>query len=231
MPVIVTPQYLLEGAVYSLEQCGLLLRDANILYRSGSYANAVVLAAFAREELGRFKILLDLRRQVVAGKEFTVKQIRKRCEKHVVKQTAGMLSIVQRTDRDSELGRLLQIRTRANPQSEEWKKVDAEVAKITEQQRKRTPQMRHDQRISALYVQPNAGSKSWNRPVTTSPSAAHDFLNDAVNDYSGQYSQRYISSADPILKHIDPELYNALEQWTDRPELQPPEWPPLYAGS
>ena len=53
MPASVSPQYLLEGAVYALEQCGLLLRDANLLYRSGSYATAVALAAFAREEQRR----------------------------------------------------------------------------------------------------------------------------------------------------------------------------------
>jgi hypothetical protein len=30
---------------------------------------------------------------------------------------------------------------------------------------------------------------------------------------------------DPFLKHIDPELYDALEQWPERPELTPPVWP------
>jgi AbiV family abortive infection protein len=64
----VTPQYLLEGAIYALEQCGLLLRDANIMFRSGSYASVVVLAAFAHEELGRSSILFNLRREVIAGK-------------------------------------------------------------------------------------------------------------------------------------------------------------------
>jgi AbiV family abortive infection protein len=49
----VTAQFILEGSEYALEQCGLLLRDANVLYRNGSYASAVVLTAFAREELGR----------------------------------------------------------------------------------------------------------------------------------------------------------------------------------
>jgi len=62
MSASVSPQYLLEGAAYALEQCGLLLRDANLLYRSGSYASAVALAAFAQEELGRWKMLLDLNR-------------------------------------------------------------------------------------------------------------------------------------------------------------------------
>jgi len=66
MPTSVTPQYLLEGAAYALEQCGLLLRDANLLYRSGSYGSAVALAAFAREELGRWRILLELRKKLLA---------------------------------------------------------------------------------------------------------------------------------------------------------------------
>src|SRR5262249_43047922 len=43
---------LLEGAAYALEQCGLLLRDADPLYQSGSYASVIALAAFAQEEKG-----------------------------------------------------------------------------------------------------------------------------------------------------------------------------------
>ena len=89
MPPPVTPQCLLEGAVYALEQCGLLLRDANILFRNGSYANAVVLAAFAREELGRFIILLDFRKQALTGKKtFTIKAIQDHCDDHVAKPTS-----------------------------------------------------------------------------------------------------------------------------------------------
>ena len=67
MPTSVTPEYLLQGAAYALEQCGLLLRDANSLYSCGSYASAVALAAFAQEELGRWEILRKLRKQVLAG--------------------------------------------------------------------------------------------------------------------------------------------------------------------
>jgi hypothetical protein len=39
--------------------------------------------------------------------------------------------------------------------------------------------------------------------------AAPDFLQDAVNDHSGRYHQVYLTS----------DLYAAIEQWTDRPEL------------
>ena len=55
----VTADFLLKGYALALEQCGLLLRDAVLLYENKSYANAVVLAAFAREELGRSRILLS----------------------------------------------------------------------------------------------------------------------------------------------------------------------------
>ena len=90
----VTEQSLLRGAVYALEQCGLLLHDANTLYRSGSHATAVAVAAFAREELGRWKLLLGLRREVLGGKQFTVDDVIKKCGNHVAKQKAGMLSTV-----------------------------------------------------------------------------------------------------------------------------------------
>lgn len=79
----VTPEYLLKGAVYTLEQCGVLLRDAALLYRNEAYASAVVLAAFAREALGQWIILLDLRKAVNSGNEFTIAQIKERCGDHV----------------------------------------------------------------------------------------------------------------------------------------------------
>jgi hypothetical protein len=46
----VMPEYLLRGAALALEQCGLLLGDANCLFKNRTYASAVVIATFAREE-------------------------------------------------------------------------------------------------------------------------------------------------------------------------------------
>ena len=103
-----SPETLLKGAVYALEQCGLLLRDANILYRNRSYASAVVLTAFAREELGRYRILLEFWHRARDCKEtFTADQIRNACDDHVTKQQAGMFSSTMRADRDSGLGKVL----------------------------------------------------------------------------------------------------------------------------
>jgi hypothetical protein len=150
----------------------------------------------------------------MAGETFTVKQIDKRCEKHVEKQKEAMFSVVQRTDNSTVLGQLLQARGRAAPGSPEWKKIDEELEKITQLQLKQTPEARHKSRMKALYVEPL--ETGWNRPVETSETEARNFLTDAINDYSNA-QQRY----------VHPDLYDeldfraALERWQDRPELQP----------
>jgi AbiV family abortive infection protein len=103
----VTPRYILQGSVYALQQCGLLLRGASILYRNGAHANAVVLTLFAQEELGQSRLLDDLWRKASAGDTLTMEQIRDACKDHVAKQQAGMVSLTMRADNDSGLGKIL----------------------------------------------------------------------------------------------------------------------------
>jgi hypothetical protein len=62
-----------------------------------------------------------------------------------------------------------------HPQSEEWKKADAELKRIDEAKKKRTPTDRHEKRVEALYVEPKS-QHQWNRPAATSASTARDFL-------------------------------------------------------
>jgi AbiV family abortive infection protein len=211
--------YLLQGAVFALEQCGLLLRDARILCEAGSYASAVVLAAFAREELGRYRILRRLWQRTVAGESFSVKQIRKRCEDHVEKQREGMFSIVQRPDSNIALGQLLRARSSVAPGGSEWQNLSEEIDKITESQKKRTPGNRHERRMKALYAEPL--ESGWNRPAEISEAAARDFLTDAINDYAGQ-QDRYVNPDIYVNPDSgDSDFYAALGHWQDRPELQP----------
>jgi AbiV family abortive infection protein len=214
----VSSDYLLRGAALALEQCGLLLRDARILCEAGSYASSVVLTGFAREELGRYKILRGLWQRTVAGEGFSAKQIRKRCDQHVEKQKEGMFSVVQRADNSTELGKLLQARMRLAPGSAEWKKADEELEKITQSQIQRTPEARHKSRMKALYIEPL--ESGWNRPAETSEAAARDFLTDAINDYAGQ-QDRYVNPDIYVHPDLDySDFYAALRQWQDRPELQ-----------
>jgi AbiV family abortive infection protein len=218
MPDAVTPDYLLKGAVYNLEQCGVLLRDAALLYRSGAYASGVVLAAFAREALGQWKILLALREEVIGGKTFTIREIRDRCIDHVQKQKAGMLSITMRAHRDSGHGQLLMSRMTAKPGTVEWEKADEALKRIDRRMKRELPTERHEQREVALYVDPiePLSVDRWNRPsMEISKGLAQDFISDARNDYgvqSDHYTNRVI---------MEPDLSKALEQWLDRPKLVP----------
>lgn len=227
MSTSVSPRYLLKGAVYALEQCGLLLRGANLLYRKGSYASAVAMAEFAREEFGRWKILLKLRKEVVGGARITIKDIKDHCKNHVDKQEAGMVSIVISGDASSDPGKLVQTKIQAAFSTEEWKAVNEQLNKLTEEMKESVPGDRHRRRMSALYVDP-VFPERWKRPAKEfSQQDAYKVLQHAVNDYRLHLSQDY-TDLEIRLKDDDPELYQALMQWSDRPELPPPEdpaWP------
>ena len=148
----ITAQSLLHGAVYSLKQCGLLLGDAKLLYENGSYSTALAVAAFAHEDLGRWRILLELRKRVLAGENLAVEDVKTACGDHVRKQEAGMTSLTLRADNDSGVGKLLQSRLKAPLGSNERKEADKQVDRIDQLKSKRTPNDRHRMRMKALYV-------------------------------------------------------------------------------
>jgi AbiV family abortive infection protein len=220
----VSSAYLTTGAVYALEQCGFLLQDAVGLYRSGSYGSAVALASFAREELGRCNILLDLRTRLLAGETVSVQEIADSCEDHVEKQKRGALSTMQSGHKESGLGRLLESRRRADPQSEEWKIADDELGKIDEKQRKRAPLERHAKRLRGIYVDPDDSGVRWNRPREFSNQEAYAFLTAAANDYAIQ-QQKF----EPELGS-DAQLLKQIAEWADCPKfplVEHPNWPEL----
>ncbi len=221
---MVTDDFLLQGAVYALEQSGILLRDAVRLYNAGSYATAVVLAAFGWEELGREKILLSLRARVLQGETVTIDLIKAECVEHADKQRAGMLSIQIITHDDkSGLAKLLRKRAAAaaNPQSQGWKEAEAELAKLDQRLQRRTPADRHNQRAAALYVDPRS-EHQWNRPAEIAQLVAHQFIQAATNDYVGERDRRInIRGGDAP----NAEIFDAIAKWSDRPDLPVPEVP------
>jgi AbiV family abortive infection protein len=219
---------LLHGAVYSLEQCGQLLGDATLLYENHSYATALAVAAFAREELGRWTLLLALRKRILAGESLTVEDVKTACDDHVRKQEAGMTSLTLRAQNDSGVGKLLRTRIKAPLGSVERKEADQQLDKLDRQKSKRTPADRRQLRMKALYVD-ILSEVLWNQPAREiSQTAAYEFLVDAMNDYAPQRHQRYTDLS--FVKSFDPELHDALVQWSDRPEL-PQVMAPSYPAT
>ncbi len=217
-PVIA--QFLVEGAIYSLEQSGVLLRDSVTLYKVGSHGSAVVLAAFGREELGRYIILKDLHRGVVRdGKEVTRDDIAAACEDHVTKQERGRLSTVQRAMRGSGLGELMHKTLVSPPQSNDYRDAHMQLEDVRQRQEKRIPGDRHQARMDSLYVEPRY--TGWNRPIETSSEEASTFLIDFGNDYAVQRDK--IESG--LIEYDQPEFAGTLKQWAERPHLPVPVWP------
>lgn len=217
---MVTAQFLLEGIMYSLEQTGVLLRDASCLYRAGSYSSSIVLAAFAREELGRACILRDLRDKVLAGENVTVQEIKDECGNHVTKHERGQLSLVQRATDDQGLGKQLRARQNNHSHSPQYKRAEQQLDSVTRIMTKRTPQTRHELREKSLYVDPNENASGWNRPCQKSANEASTFLEDAMNDYRGMFDRFQGGS----LEWEDEVTWQALQEWPDRPELPAPQW-------
>jgi AbiV family abortive infection protein len=209
---VLTAQFFQQGIAYALEQCGLLLRDAGLLYDQGSYATAVVLAAFAREELGRSRILFDLFQEASKGKQISLEDVTKACADHVDKQEKAQLSTVMRGPRDSAIGKLLLAVMKCHPQSEEWKKAKAELGELEKRLAMRTPDDRHETRESALYV--DAKPNGWARPSEIEKEFAKNFLVDAVQDYA------VLLRRDP-----DSEFNKALQGWKEGPKIPDPVWP------
>jgi AbiV family abortive infection protein len=163
MSTTVSPLYLLKGAVYALEQCGLLLRDANTLYRSGSYANAVVFAVFAYEELGHWNILLDLRADVLSGRVLTAVQVQGYGNDHLPKLEAGVGPLTFSADQSTGLGRLLVTHRTAEHGSAEKNDAATKLEEAGEWKLGRIAEDRHKLRMSALYVDA-VSIQEWNRP-------------------------------------------------------------------
>jgi len=215
---MVTPVFLMEGAHYALEQCGLLLHDAITLFRNKSYATATVLAALAREELGKAIELRVMRREALEGKTLTVMDIKRRCgASHDKKQERGQTSVVVR---NVPLNDLLRKISEHDSQSEEYRKADAQLQEIVDKQKRRTPLERHQTRLKCLYVDPDDNGVAWKRPSDQTREDAETFLSDAANDYSTQYHLYHRGNVHGESK----EFYDALQQWAARPELPMLHW-------
>ena len=117
----VSADYLVRGVIYALEQSGSLLRDAKALYDIGSYGTAVAVASFAREELGRSDIVLDLWREAISGQTITIQDVKDRCDNHLEKQRRAVRSMTMMTNHDNGMGKLLAARQSADLHGEKRK--------------------------------------------------------------------------------------------------------------
>ncbi len=229
MAGIVTADFLLKGAMYALEQCGLLLHDAVRQCEHGSYATAVALAGFAREELGRHRLLRDKWEAVVQrGKTVTLKDIQGACANHVKKQEWGQIATVLRGSLNDQIGKLIRAAVEHEPGSSEHLEAEQRLKELQAAKRRRTPEDRHEQRMAALYVEPNDSGTDWKRPRDLKKEIAMHSVYDLANDYSA-----VLSHLEPGMIELEPPFLDPAElpfarkmlAWPERPTLLRPRWP------
>jgi len=216
---------LMKGSWFALVQAGHLLQDAVLLYHAGRYATAVGLAMFAREELGRYRLLRDWWHEAkTTGRSFDATEVRSRLDDHVEKQRAAVLSLTYEEPPDSVVGKLLIACIQNKIGSPEYNAAREELEKVDKWRARRLPHERHEDRMKALYVDLDPQSGAWKRPGDSfSRDEARRRINDALNDYRVQFdpTNRRIHNAERR-----PGLNECMDSWTDKPELpQPPDAP------
>ena len=214
---------LLRGLWFALEQAGLLLNHAVLLYDGGACPTAAGVALLAREELGRHAILQDLWAKAATGAPApTRSQLRALCEDHVQKQRRGMFSSSLRGEGESAWARLLRSLHTLPYHSREAAAVRDNVNLARLAKDKRTPDERHATRMRAFYVDLHDDANEWSRPTDLDPVLARDTLYDAVNDYS---VRRDNLTTPGVREFVNADLARALDAWGTKPSLPPPKWP------
>jgi AbiV family abortive infection protein len=216
---MVTDQFLLKGSVYALEQCGLLLRDATTLFKAGSYAGSIVMAAHAREELDRAILLRELRERVLTGLALSVADINQELEEHA-DQRLVRVSASPRAEADPELDELLQARLYDAPRGQKHQQADLFFEHISKEQAERTRNERHALLERCLHVGPESAGTHWHKPKAHSRERARHFLTEVLGDYAGERDRIETGLCHP--KHA--EFVNAVRAWAGRPDLPPPAW-------
>ncbi|MCG3205707.1 MAG: hypothetical protein KCHDKBKB_02430 [Elusimicrobia bacterium] len=222
VPKKVTTEFLLKGCLYALQQSGFLLEQAVCLFEKKYYSGCVVLSAFGREELGRSRIIEGLlKKNHTAPGSITTQNIVRLCDNHIEKQMHSQLSITMRGSKGSQISDLMQIMMKSKPGSSEYITADKNISEIREKLKHRKPNERHRARVLALYVDLDEKGNGWTMPCLTSRELAHEFLIDAINDYSLNMHR----IVEKNVKAQDPILFNILDSWKQWPEFWKPLWP------
>jgi AbiV family abortive infection protein len=213
---------LLKGAWYALEQCGILLRDASVLYGAKAYPSTVALAMIGREELGKFRLLLEeFRTAEGTGRLPTVEAIQAACANHIEKQKRAVLGLTFTADGPSTFGDAIKAQIKYKPKDAEYRAAEEIIQAGLKAMAKRAPESRHNSRMRAVYVDLDDSGSAWSRPSEMSQGECKKLINDAANDYVGQLDRMNL---DRLRGMGEPKLADALEGWRDRPELPGPAW-------
>jgi hypothetical protein len=218
---MVTAQFLLEGSVYALEQCGLLLRDATALFKAGSFASSILMAGLARESLDKAGRLRGLRERVLHGRGLVLPEIDAEFgEQDVEGVLAGAGADLRAPHNPRGEARINKQLTDASSAGG-YRQGDLFAELARREQARLTREEREALRAGCLHVRPDGGGVHWSRPKDHSREEARRFLLDALSDYAREKDRIETGLCRPE----DAGYVSAVRAWSDRPKLPTPAWP------
>jgi AbiV family abortive infection protein len=174
------PAELLHGSLASLENSARLSEDAKLLFTQGRFASAITLATFAREELGRCKLIHDQFKKIDPHGSILVDELNALCDDHVKKLHWGQ-SITLVPLSETKLARL---RNAAESDDAETRKaIMADVDVALKAKRKRDPHTVHKRREQSLYADALPDGR-WNRPNVATEEEARVLIHIVCSEYS-----------------------------------------------
>ena len=161
-------------------------------------------------------LLEEWRKAEGTGQYPGIDAIQRACADHVDKQRRASLSFTFMPENTSAFGTAIRTKIEHKPQDTEYQEAERAIQTAVKSLAKRTPDDRHAARMCALYVDLQDSGLDWSRPSQLPPDDAKKLLNDAINDYAGQWER--------LNNPYDQNLRDALEAWRDRPALPQPVW-------
>jgi AbiV family abortive infection protein len=153
----------------------------DILYREKSYSSALALALIGREELGKYRMLLEKWEDIErSGKLPSVEDVQTACVNHVEKQRRALLSFTLTTEDRSILDKALRTQITHKPQDPEFEEAGKIIQTALRSLAKHAPDDRSEARMRALYVDLKESGLDWNRPSQLFQQDAKKAIDDAV---------------------------------------------------
>lgn len=203
-----SPDFLLRGAFYSMEQAWHLLQDAVFLFQRGSYGSSLVLSIYCLEEIGRAEIYLHQRGRALTCGEVTVKELQEAHTKHKLKLGQGHITVTVCLP--------VSFAEPPPPDSPEMSELHARFEQVRRLSEAEAPRRAHEARMKALYVDLNESRTRWNRPCEVTKDEADEWLGTACVAYDQGRAR--------LMRPRDPELAGAIRGSANLPELPEPPW-------
>jgi len=167
---------IIKGAFYAMEQAGLLINDAALLYAQQKWPSSLVLAVFALEELGKAEVLLQRGIDAASTADKTRAQVFAGNTAHTTKLRGGRGPDTI-TTAISFAGEI------PEPDTAEAAALNHQLQQAEQIATGNAPANAHGARMRSLYVD-LPESEIWTRPKETSPSEAYLMVSAASIEYS-----------------------------------------------